>query len=103
MNQWRNTQEVISWFKGIKNKEKSSFTKFGIVDFYPSISKDLLTNAINCACIVTTIDKKVIDTIVHSRKLLLFSNNEIWVKKDNPNFDVAMGSFDGAEVCELFG
>ena len=27
-----------------------------------------------------------------------------WVKKDgNPLFDVAMGSFDGAEVCELVG
>ena len=32
-----------------------------------------------------------------------FSNNEIRVKKDYPNFDVTMGSFDGAEVCELVG
>ena len=38
---------------------------------------------------------------MHSRKSLLFSNNEIWLKKDNPNFDVTMVSFDGAEVCEL--
>ena len=94
MNQWRNTQEVISWFTGIKNKEKSSFTKFDIVDFYPSISKDLLTNAINFASTITSIDKKVVDTIMHSRKSLLFINNEIWVKKDNPNFDITMGSFD---------
>ena len=40
---------------------------------------------------------------MHSRKSLLFSNNEIWVKKDNPNFNVTMGSFDGAEVCKLVG
>ena len=40
VNQWRNTQEVMLWFKRIKNKEKSSFTKFDIVDFYLSISKD---------------------------------------------------------------
>ena len=33
--------------------------------------------------------------------VLLFSNNEIWVQNDNPDFDVTMGSFDGAEVCEL--
>ena len=70
------------------------------MDFYPSISKDLLTNAINFASTITTIDKKVVDTIMQSGKSLLFSNNEIWVKKDNPNFDVSMESFDGAEVCE---
>ena len=68
-----------------------------------SISKDLLTNAINYASTITRIDKKVIDIIMHSRKSLLFSNNDIWVKKDNPYFDVTMGSFNGAEVCELVG
>ena len=26
-----------------------------------------------------------------------------WVKKDNPDFDVTMGSYDGAEICELEG
>ena len=40
---------------------------------------------------------------MHSRKSLLFSNNDIWVKKDNLNLDVTMGSFNGAEVCELVG
>ena len=40
---------------------------------------------------------------MHSRKSLLFSNNEIWIKKDNPNFDVTIGSSDGAEVCQLVG
>ena len=103
MNEWRNTQEVISWFKGNKNNEKNSLTKFDIVEFYPSISKDLLTNVINFASTITSIDEKVIATIVLSRKSLLFTNNEIWVKKDNPKFEVTMGSFDGAEVCELVG
>ena len=28
-------------------------------------------------------------------------DNEIWVKEDNPNFDVTMRSSDGAEVCYL--
>ena len=27
----------------------------------------------------------------------------MWVNKDNPDFDVTMGSYDGAEVCELLG
>ena len=39
-----------------------------------------------------------------SRKSLLFDNNEPWIKKGQScNFDVAMGSYDGAEVCELVG
>ena len=73
------------------------------MDFYTSISEDQLTNAVNCASTVTSIDKKVVDIIMLSRKSLLFSNTGIWVKKDNPNFDVTMGSFNGAEVCELVG
>ena len=37
-------------------------------------------------------------------KSLLFSNNEAWKKKQTEScFDVTMGSFDGAEVCELVG
>ena len=46
MNQWRNSKCVIEWFKVIKNKGKSSFTKFDIVEFYPSISKKRLSKAI---------------------------------------------------------
>ena len=84
------------WFQNIENKDISSFVKFDIVDFYPSTSKDLLINAINFA-------DKIIKTILHARKSLLFNKNEVWVKKDNPDFDVTMGSFDGAEVCELVG
>ena len=30
---------------------------------------------------------------MHSRKSFLLNNNEIWVKKSNPNFQVTMGSF----------
>ena len=38
------------------------------------------------------------------RKTFLFNNGEPWVKKgEKENFDVAMGSYDGAEICELVG
>ena len=40
---------------------------------------------------------------MHSRKSLLFRKDEVWVKRENPSFDVTMGSYDGAEVCELVG
>ena len=64
----------------------SSFTKFDIVDFYPLISKELLINAINFTGTITTIDKKVVDTIIHSRKSLLLNNHKIWVRKEKSNF-----------------
>ena len=52
---------------------------------------------------MTTIEEKVIKTIYHARKSLLFDKDNVWVTKDNPEFDVAMSSYDGAELCELVG
>ena len=41
---------------------------------------------------------------MHSGKSLLFDSNSIWIKKDGDlNFDGTMGSYDGAEICELVG
>ena len=40
---------------------------------------------------------------MHARKSLLFNNGTTWIKKDSNLFDVTMGSFDGAEICELVG
>ena len=35
---------------------------------------------------------------------LLFSKEEVWKKKSTTScFDVTMGSYDGAEICELIG
>ena len=41
---------------------------------------------------------------MHSKRSLLFENDVTWVKKgDSGEFDVTMGSFDGAEICKLVG
>ena len=40
---------------------------------------------------------------MHCRKSPLFCEGEAWSKKSYGRFDVTMGSFDGAEVCELVG
>ena len=50
-----------------------------------------------------SIPKEKEDTIIHSRKSALFKGKDVWTKKQNPDFDVSMGSFDSAEVCELVG
>ena len=39
----------------------------------------------------------------HARKSLLYNNSESWIKKDSGLFDVTMGAYDGAEICELVG
>ena len=50
--------------QNIENKGISLFLKFDILDFYPSISKDLLINAINFVKSTAPIDKKIIKTIL---------------------------------------
>ena len=40
---------------------------------------------------------------MHSPKSLLFNDTSKWIKKGDPNFEVTMSSFDGADICELVG
>ena len=46
LNQWKNTNDVIQWFKNINDKPNHSFICFDVVEFYPSISEELLNNAL---------------------------------------------------------
>ena len=57
----------------------------------------------NYAKSIEAIDENVVKVITHSRKSLLFDRDDVWVKKENSSFDVTMGSYDGAELCELAG
>ena len=41
--------------------------------------------------------------IMAARKSFIYDGKSLWVKQNNPNFDVTMGSWDGAEVCEIVG
>ena len=100
VNQCQNTTTVLDWFKMLPQKDKSRFVKFGIVEFYPSISEELLNRSISFARSITTISNSVINIIHHSRKSLLFDKTSVRVKKGNDSlFDVTMGSYDGGEIC----
>ena len=48
-NQWKNTKNIISWFKSIKNKQNCKFILFDIKDFYPTITKELLSKCLSFA------------------------------------------------------
>ena len=104
LNQWKNTYEVLNWFKKLNNKPNSKFIKFDIVAFYPSISAEILENALSFAASLTEITVNEKELIKHCCKTVLFHEGEPWSKKQTKNsFDVPMGSFHGAEVCELVG
>ena len=75
-----------------------------IKEFYPSITEKSLNNTIIFAENYIPISKEDIRIIKHCRKSLLFYGNEAWKEKDaDTTFDVTMGSYDGAELCELIG
>ena len=59
--------------------------------------------AISFAKLFTQIDDDAIQIIEHSRKSLLLNKKEAWIKNSNSLFDVTVGSFNGAEICELVG
>ena len=64
----------------------------------------LLERAISWAKKLVVIRKDEIEAISNARKSPLFSEGRTWRKRSNGSlFDVMMESFDGAEVCELFG
>ena len=76
---------------------------FDIKDFYPSVSKELLADALTFAETLINLDDHDKKIIYHSRKSLLFSQEQTWMKKESNLFDVSMGAYDVAEMCELLG
>lgn len=103
-NLWKNTAAVIEWFENIQRKGEHSFITFDVCDFYPSITEKLLKEALDYASQFTTVSDQDRNIILHVKKSLLYHKNSPWIKKDTNNmFDVTMGSYDGAETCELVG
>ena len=104
LNQWNSSTSVIEFFKNIRDKPAHSFISFDVVDFYPSITEDLLIKALSFASEYDRITDKEKNIIIQAKNSLLFNENNAWQKKaEGSNFDVTSGSFDGAETCELVG
>ena len=97
--QWTNTRDVVDWFKSIKNKKALKFIQFDIVSFYPSITPTLLDEALTWAAGQVDLSPQQRKIIFQARKSFLYINGKPWVKKGEQNFDVGMGSYDGAQIC----
>ena len=102
-NLWKSSAEVLNWFSQTNTASNARFLKFDICEFYPSISSALLNKALHFARSYINITEDEEEIIKLSKEALLFSNNNCWEKKNNPEFDVTMGSYDGAETAELIG
>ena len=72
------------------------------MDLY-SISKRLLEETLDWMSTITNIDQQTQDILFQARNTFLFYQGEIYVKKNNPEFDVPQGGFDSAEVSEMVG
>ena len=49
------------------------------------------------------ITNEEVNIILNTKKALIFTNGQPWIKKGSKPFDVTMGSWDGAETSDLVG
>ena len=70
-NHWRSTKDAATWFDNINDKKRKSFIAFDINDFYPSITEDLLRNALDSATSYTNISEKQRHIIMHVKQSTL--------------------------------
>ena len=94
---------IVKWFKGLVNKDRMRFIEFDIKSYYPSITRDLLNNALDWVSTMVDISEEDRDLIMHARKSILVDGSETWIKKGEDLFDVTKGAFDGAEICDIVG
>ena len=74
-----------------KNKSKATFIQFDIIDFYPSITKNILIDSINYARKYIDITNEQYEIILACRKIVIKNNESTWVKSGLDNFDVPVG------------
>ena len=77
---------------------------FDIKDFYSSISEKLLDDAIHFARQHVQIKREDFRIIIqYATKSLLYNKEIPWNKQNTNLFDMAMGAYNGAEICRLVG
>ena len=73
------------------------------MNFYGSITPEILKKAIEYAKQFVDISDDEESTILQATHSFLCSYGTIWIKKEGGTFDVTMGGFHGAEICDLVG
>ena len=81
LNQWKNTNDVVQWFNNINDKNEHSFIEFDVVDFYPTISIELLNNALDFATSYVNITDDKRQIVIHAKKSFLLTMKNSGPKK----------------------
>ena len=81
LNQWKNTEDVINWFKSINKKQfcyltLRTFIIFDIEDFYPSIKESLLKQSLDFAGKYIKVSSEDKAIIKHARNSLLYNKQQ---------------------------
>ena len=117
VHQWTETKQAIKWFEGLPPPSKSGmewvFFQFDFCSFYSSIKPHLFKKALIWAMQLVEASEEVhtedLKLCMAASKSFLHYRGKDYKKKQDPNrpdttnFDITMGSFHGAEVCELVG
>ena len=69
--QWKNSDATIDWFVKLENKSNLRFLQFDVVDFYASITPQLLENSLTFAASYTPINQLTRDTVLQACALVL--------------------------------
>ena len=102
-NLWKDSMDTIEWFKNIKDKKRSTFVQFDIIEFYLSITRELLLKRLNHAREYTDIMDEEVEIILACRKSILVDNHRTWVKSHMDNFDIPMAAYNSTQVADLVG
>ena len=82
----KNTYSVINWFNTTENKCQCFFILLDIVEFYPSISENILDTGIYFSKQHTDIFDKNLRIIKHYDKILLLQNTITLEKEGHRQF-----------------
>ena len=102
-NLWKNSMNIIDSYKNIRNKKRSTFVQFDILEFYPSITRELLLKYLNHAKEYTDITDEEVEFNLACGKSVLSDNRITWVKIHLNNFDVPMRADDLPQIVDLVG
>ena len=87
VNRWGNTTGVTEWFSSMKGALKNpKFLIFDIESFYPSISQQLLEDALNYVGSFTRVTNDEREIVMHARNSLLYHDGSYWSKNSGDTY-----------------
>ena len=102
LRSWKSSKQVLDWYNNTTDKHLLHFFRFDIISYYPSITEKIYKEALDFASTYINISETDMKILLNARQQVLLWEGSVWVKKES-RFDVTMGAFDGAEVCDLIG